>query len=301
MAKRKSGSRARAAKGPSRRQCGAMEVYHRMCEHSAAFRRAQVRIEHATQARLRVAHDAPSGPYKIKVIVHVVHQTDEQNISDSQINSQLAVLNKDFRATNPDRNKTPQVWKGLVGDAMIEFKLEDVIRKKTDRASFGTDNAIKAAATGGADPIDTTKFLNVWVGRLRGGLLGYAQFPGGASKTDGVVILNTAFGTSGSAAPPFDLGRTCTHEIGHFFNLRHIWGDTPDCSGSDFVADTPNAEDANTGKPSYPLISCNNGPDGDMFMNYMDYTDDDSMFMFTTGQVARMHAALEGPRSSLIS
>jgi hypothetical protein len=116
-----------------------------------------------------------------------------------------------------------------------------------------------------------------------------------------VVILNTAFGTTGSAAAPFNLGRSATHEIGHFLNLRHIWGDTPDCSGGDFVADTPNAETPNFGKPTFPHVTCQNGPNGDMFMNYMDYTDDDSMFMFTPGQVARMRTTLDGPRKSLVS
>jgi len=94
----------------------------------------------------------------------------------------------------------------------------------------------------------------------------------------------------------FRLGRTSTHEIGHWLNLRHIWGDTEDCSGSDFVADTPNAEGPNYGKPTFPHISCGNGPSGDMFVNYMDYVDDDAMFMLTIGQVERMHAALEGLR-----
>lgn len=134
-----------------------------------------------------------------------------------------------------------------------------------------------------------------------GQLLGYAQFPGGPSKTDGVVILNTAFGTTGSAADPFNLGRTATHEIGHFLNLRHIWGDAPNCAGFDLVDDTPNAESPNVGKPTWPHVSCNNGPNGDMFMNYMDYTDDDSMFMVTPGQVSRMHTTLDGPRKSLVS
>jgi hypothetical protein len=97
------------------------------------------------------------------------------------------------------------------------------------------------------------------------------------------------------------LGRSATHEIGHFLNLRHIWGDTPDCSGSDFVVDTPNAESSNFGKPKFPHVTCNNGPNGDMFMNYMDYTDDDSMFMFTPGQVSRMHTTLDGPRKALVS
>jgi hypothetical protein len=107
------------------------------------------------------------------------------------------------------------------------------------------------------------------------------------------VILYTAFGVGGTASPPFHLGRTATHEVGHWLNLRHIWGDTEDCSGSDFVDDTPNAAGPNFGKPSFPSVSCTNGPNGDLFVNYMDYVDDDSMFMFTTQQVARMSATLK--------
>jgi len=124
---------------------------------------------------------------------------------------------------------------------------------------------------------------------------------GGPELTDGVVILNTAFGTTGSAADPFNLGRTTTHEIGHFLNLRHIWGDLPNCNGDDLVDDTPGAEKPNFKKPTWPHVSCSNGPNGDMFMNYMDYVDDDSMFMFTPGQVARMQATLDGPRKGLVS
>ena len=127
--------------------------------------------------------------------------------------------------------------------------------------------------------------------QLGGGLLGYAQFPGGPAATDGVVILHTAFGTTGTAAAPFNLGRTATHEIGHWLNLRHIWGDDGNgCTGDDFVADTPNAAGPNTGMPAFPHVTCGNGPNGDLFMNYMDYTDDAGMFMFTNGQVTRMQA-----------
>ena len=108
------------------------------------------------------------------------------------------------------------------------------------------------------------------------------------------------FGTTGTAAAPFDLGRTATHEIGHWLNLRHIWGDDGGgCNGDDFVADTPNQAGPNVGKPTFPRVSCSNGPNGDMFMNYMDYIDDDSMFMFTTGQVERMQACLDGDRAGL--
>ena len=144
-----------------------------------------------------------------------------------------------------------------------------------------------------------TKYLNMWVCALSGGLLGYAQFPGGPSATDGVVINTLAFGTSGTAEAPFDLGRTATHEVGHYFNLRHIWGDTEDCSGTDFVADTPNAAGPNYGTPAFPTVSCGNGPNGDMFMNYMDYVDDAAMFLFTAQQVVRMRTALDAARPDL--
>jgi hypothetical protein len=113
------------------------------------------------------------------------------------------------------------------------------------------------------------------------------------------VILNTAFGTTGTAQSPFNLGRTATHEVGHWLNLHHIWGDRSDCGGTDFVTDTPNAQLPNYGKPMFPHISCNNGPNGDMFVNYMDYVDDDTMVMFTAGQVLRMNATLSGPRKKI--
>ena len=136
---------------------------------------------------------------------------------------------------------------------------------------------------------------------MTGGLLGYAQFPGGPVATDGVVINYLSFGTMGTAKAPYNKKAvTATHEIGHYFNLRHIWGDTPDCSGTDMAADTPNCAGPNYGSPNWPVVTCNNGPNGDMFMNYMDYTDDAAMFMFTAQQVIRMRAALETARSGLI-
>ena len=108
----------------------------------------------------------------------------------------------------------------------------------------------RRASTGGIPPFSPKTHLNLWVCALTGGLLGYAQFPGGPAATDGVVINYLAFGTIGTAQAPFNKGRTATHEIGHYFNLRHIWGDTPDCSGSDMVADTPNCAGPNFGKPT---------------------------------------------------
>jgi hypothetical protein len=176
-----------------------------------------------------------------------------------------------------------------------------ITRTKTTQASFGVDDDVKSPATGGIAPWATKRYLNVWVCTLRGGLLGYTQFPGGPPDLDGVVILNTAFGTTGTAAVPFNKGRTATHEIGHYLNLSHIWGESrfPTCTDSDFVDDTPNQFAPNTGAPAFPQISCNNSPHGDMFMNYMDYVDDAAMFLFTKGQVARMRATLAGPRKEL--
>src|SRR3954463_10943714 len=173
-------------------------------------------------------------------------------------------------------------------------------RPTTPGDEFGTDDGVKSKAGGGVPPKTPNSILNIWVCNLGGGLLGYAQFPGGPARTDGVVILYTAFGTQGVAADPFNLGRTATHEVGHYLNLRHIWGDTNDCSGSDMVADTPNCAGPNYGTPPFPTVTCNNGPNGDMFMNYMDYVDDTAMVMFTTQQVLRMRTALETSRSGLL-
>ncbi len=236
----------------------------------------------------------------LKMVVNVVYKTDAHNISDAQIKSQIKALNKDFRATNPDRTQTPAPWKGLVTDSRIQFKLVKVTRTKTTKSGFSFDDGVKKAATGGIAPFNPKTHVNIWVCALTGGLLGYAQFPGGPASTDGVVINDQAFGSNGTAQAPFNKGRTATHEVGHYFNLRHIWGDTPDCSGSDVVADTPNCAGPNFGTPTWPVVTCNNGPSGDMFMNYMDYTDDAAMVMFSTQQVLRMRTALETTRSGLM-
>jgi hypothetical protein len=300
---------------PRSRSCGTMEVHQRLLRQSPAYARARAEIEDFTlrQVGRRDQVQRP-GVTRIPVVVHVIWKTAAQNISDAQIASQIDVLNRDFRRTNPDVSSTPAPFLPLTADSRLEFYLADVDpngasssginRRQTTVTSFTHDDAVKSHATGGADAWPADRYLNIWVAQLSGGLLGYAQFPGGPTSTDGVVILHSAFGTIGTAAPPFHLGRTATHEIGHWANLNHIWGDDirpgiDPCSGTDNVADTPNQAGPNTGMPTFPHVSCNNGPDGDMFMNYMDYVDDPAMFMFTAGQVARMQACLDGPRSSI--
>jgi hypothetical protein len=290
-----------------------MQEYERLLEESPSFRGNQQRAESLTATVLRTGAAARvlDRVVTIPTVVHVVHRTARENISDAQVASQLDVLDADFSASNADVTKVPRPWVGLVGDARIRFELADrdpagkpsngITRTRTQRTSFGAGDAVKRAKQGGAPAWPADRYLNIWVCTLGGGLLGYAQFPGGPRATDGVVVLNTAFGTTGTAAAPFNRGRTTTHEVGHWLNLRHIWGDTLDCSGGDRVPDTPNAMGPNTGKPTFPSISCNNGPHGDMFMNYMDYVDDAAMFMFTAGQVARMNACLAGPRKRLLA
>ena len=314
MAKTKAKPSPAGAIPPKQRTCGAMQEHQFLLETDPSFRKNQVALEHACQTSLRSAIVARTKPFKITVVVHVVHNpaVPSEKLSAAQVNSQITVLNRDFRATNPDKSKVPPVFSGLVADPMIEFALatKDPAGKPTTGITFTAtaqtsfsdrNNPVKFDALGGVNAWNTKKYLNIWVCALSDSLLGYAQFPGGPAASDGVVILNTAFGTTGSAVAPFNLGRTATHEIGHYFNLRHIWGDTPDCTGSDFVADTPNAETPNFGKPKFPHVTCNNGPNGDMFMNYMDYTDDDSMFMFSPGQVSRIQTTLAGPRKALVS
>ncbi len=295
-----------------RRQCAAMQEFERLLEEQPSFRTNQRKAEEFT-ARAVASGEANRVAKKlvtIPTVVHVVYKNDDHNISRSQIKSQIDALNQDFRATNPDASAVPDAWKGLLADSKITFRLankdpegkktDGVVRVKTDRLYFGTGDDVKRSGKGGSAAWPTDSYLNIWVCKLGGGLLGYAQFPGGPKATDGVVVLHSAFGTEGTATAPFNKGRTLTHEIGHWLNLRHIWGDTLDCSGGDRVPDTPNCEGPNYGTPTFPVVTCGNGPNGDMFMNYMDYVDDAAMYMFTAGQVSRMSACLAGPRKSLM-
>ncbi|MGC1851650.1 MAG: zinc metalloprotease [Solirubrobacterales bacterium] len=293
------------------RACGQMVVNELLAETQPEYRDRRLEAERQTREAIESgeASRVTGELITIPVVVHIVLEEGEGEISDEQVESQIEVLNRDYRAENPDVESVPAVWAGLVTDSNIQFALAEedpegestsgITRTLTENASFDLDNRVKAASTGGTDPWPTDRYLNLWVCDLGDRLLGYAQFPNGPSSTDGVVIHMRAFGTSGTAEEPFNGGRTATHEVGHFLGLRHIWGDKNDCSGDDMIADTPSAERPNTGKPSFPHVTCNNAPSGDMFMNYMDYVDDDSMFMFTAAQVARMNATLAGPRRSL--
>ncbi|MCC4766967.1 zinc metalloprotease [Methanosarcina sp. DH1] len=308
--------REESSEAPTQRRCGAMEVHHRLLAESESYARNRDQIENLALAYKRgLRAVSRTGIVQIPVVVHVVWNKEEEDISDAQIQSQIDVLNKDFRKSNSDISQVPSVWSNLTADLGIEFSLatkdpdghptSGITRTQTSVTSFTVDDKVKSKSSGGEDAWPADRYLNMWVCKLGGGLLGYAQFPGGPAETDGVVITYTGFGTTGTARPPFNEGRTATHEIGHWLDLYHIWGDElsfeDPCSRSDQVDDTPNQANENIGVPAFPHISCNNGPNGDMFMNYMDYVDDRCMVMFTQGQAVRVNACLEGPRSSFLT
>ncbi|MFG3510049.1 zinc metalloprotease [Streptomyces sp. NPDC047821] len=298
--------------------CGTMSAHQELLDTTPDYADNWALIEQAASAfesgARRVSREQV---VDIPVVVHVVYSSDEQNVSDAQIHSQIEVLKQDFRKQNQDVIKVPGIWQNIASDARISFHLATVdplgratngiTRTRTTVTGFAPPdprspdpekrkgNQVKFTQSGGQDAWPANAYLNMWVCQLNG-LLGYAQFPGGPAATDGVVITYKGFGTNGTATAPFNGGRTATHEVGHWLNLRHIWGDRGGCAGDDFVADTPNQEGPNYGIQAFPHVSCGNGPDGDMFMNYMDYTDDAVMFMFTAGQVARMHSTFENAR-----
>jgi len=251
----------------------------------------------------------------IPVVYHVVYNTATQNISDAKLYAQIDQLNLDFTATNPDVGDTPSVFQPT-GNMNIQFCLATqdpdgnpttgILRKQTSVSSFSNNN-IKFNSTGGSDAWPSDKYLNIWVCDLAGTTLGFAQFPGGPSSTDGIVCDYATVGSVNNPGPngsTYGLGRTGTHEVGHWLNLYHIWGDdSGGCSGTDEVSDTPNQAGSNGGCPSFPKISCGNGPNGDMFMNFMDYSWDSCIVMFSPGQATRAHALFQpgGFRYSLLS
>ena len=235
--------------------------------------------------------------YYVPVVVHVVLPNSAQ-VTDAQINSQIDVLNKDFNKTNVELSNSNVYLAGYpigsVANANIEFYVSSIVRKNSTVSTFGSNDNVKRTANGGSSPVDPTQKLNMWVCDLSSGLLGYAQFPGGNSATDGVVIDYQAFGLRSVATYPmysvFNLGRTATHEVGHWFNLRHIWGDMR--CGNDQVTDTPPHDASNGGCPSVTHKSRCSGKPFEQWMNYMDYTNDACMYMFTNGQLARMEASM---------
>jgi hypothetical protein len=297
--------------GYSQRNCASDEVLKEQIKNDPSRLKKMEEIEKQIQDYIR---NNPAGGERmvitIPTVFHVLYNTGAQNISDDQIQSQLTILNQDFRALNSEiPSLSSTVFAGLGADVEINFCLakqdptgaptNGITRKFTTNTSWGFNDAMKFASSGGTNAWNTSNYLNIWVCELGGGLLGYAQFPSGPANTDGIVILHSATGNIGTATPPFHLGRTATHEIGHWLNLIHIWGDS-NC-GNDQVSDTPVHNTSNFGCPNYPHLSTCTGSPIEMTMNYMDYSDDPCMYMFSPGQKTRMRAIVNpgGIRASL--
>lgn len=236
------------------------------------------------------------GPVTIPVVINILER-NMGDVTQNQIKSQIAILNEDFKNGNPNTSRAPGEFASIVADVDITFTLAGINRRTSSKTSWGTRDAMKYAKRGGIDATDSANNLNIWVCEIGGGILGYAQFPGGKSATDGVVIGTDYFGEN-AAGDPYGDGRTATHEVGHWLNLRHIWGDGG-CSVDDYVADTPISNGPNFGCPAYPTIHCSTH---DMTMNYMDYVYDDCMYMFSDGQNDRMRTLFgnNGARESFV-
>lgn len=288
------------------RKCASIEVLQRQLQEDPSLQGRMDEIERNLEKNqnLMKLGRLVNGVYEIPVVVNVVYRTTAENIALAQIQSQIDVLNEDYAGTNTDITKVPTTFTGVkAGNTNVRFVLDQVIRKSTTKTSWSTNDAVKKSSSGGIDATSPTTKLNLWVCTLGNGILGYAQFPGGASATDGVVILNQAFGSrlkysAGYYTTTYDKGRTATHEVGHWLNLRHIWGDAT--CGSDLVSDTPLHNTANYGCPTAGHKSTCTGTPIEMTMNYMDYTDDACMYMFSAGQKTRMLAtfATGGGRNS---
>jgi Pregnancy-associated plasma protein-A/Secretion system C-terminal sorting domain/Fibronectin type III domain len=297
------------------RHCAAEDLFNLQLSADPALANRMEAIErHTAQFARQQGGAQERSVINIPVVVHVVWNASAENISDEQVRSQIAVLNADFRRQNADAAQTPGVFRNVAADTEINFCLaaqdpdglptDGIVRHQTQVVGFGANDQVKYATKDGSNAWDRDRYLNIWVCNLNGSTLGYAQYPGGAAATDGVVIDYQHFGTVGAVKPPFNLGRTTTHEVGHWLNLRHIWGDDRGaCTGTDHVTDTPNQGDEHYGCPAFPAHSCGANTAGDMFMNYMDYTDDACMNLFTFGQKMRMQAlfAANGARSALLN
>lgn len=223
-----------------------------------------------------------NGKIEIPVVFHVIYKRSSENVSLSNLQGQIDAMNEDFNLQNPNRGAMPAEFAGVEANVGIDFVIEDVIRvQNRKKRSWRPNDDMKFSSKGGSDVVNPQEFLNIWVVNYMpyqgGQILGYAQFPGGSWSTDGVVMAAPFVGAN---------QRTATHEVGHWLNLRHIWGDGG-CGASDFVADTPDADGNSRGCPSYPTIECGSA---NMTMNFMDYSDDSCMYMFTDGQKTRMDA-----------
>ncbi|CAN5764268.1 hypothetical protein BH11BAC7_BH11BAC7_13420 [soil metagenome] len=300
-----------------------MQHYNELVAHNPGYAAQRNAFEASVQqymAANRGSMESSQMVITCPVVIHCVYGSAAQNISMNQVLSQLQVMNEDFGRTNADQNTH---W-SQAANTTIQFCLAqrtpagaattglETRQYGSSSTSWSTNDNVKRYSNGGLDSWDPTRYLNIWVCNLTGGLLGYGEFPtSSSSNTFGVVIDYTCFGsnytsygTFSGIQAPFDRGRTVTHEFSHCFNLYHIWGDdNGSCSGTDYCADTPNQTDATSGCYTYPHTDgCSPSSPGIMYENYMDYSDDVCLTIFTNNQKTRMLAVLNtAPYNALLT
>jgi len=305
------GDLSKLANGSKADKCQSMKVLNRQLKENPGLENRMFNIEKHTRTYISFKGKPTkpgnggggttptpyTGAITIPVVINILEDAAHP-VTTAHINSQIAILNDDFNNQNSNTSGVPSEFASLVANADITFVLAAVNRKASTKTTWGTNDAMKSSSQGGMDATDPAHNLNLWICEIGGGILGYAQFPGGTLATDGVVIGSDFLGEN-AAGGVYGHGRTATHEIGHWLNLRHIWGDGR-CRQDDFVADTPSSDGANYGCPTYPTVNCKSN---DMTMNYMDYTDDNCMYMFSNGQNDRMRAifASGGSRVSFVT
>ena len=272
----------------------------RICEHEATF---DLDIEREVESYV---NERAENTITIPVVFHIVWKTQAQNVSDARVMAQLAALNRDFSKSNLDANNTPSIF--TAANPNIQFCLATrdingnpttgIVRRQTTKSSFSgitMSQYVNGGSEAWGNPVmSSCPYLNIYVCDLAGSTMGIS--------TSGIVVIDFAyFGTGSGLSSSFNLGRTGTHEVGHWLNLRHIWGNAT--CGDDLVNDTPRHNAANYGCPSYPHLSTCTGTPIEMTMNYMDYTNDACMYMFSQGQVDRMRASLTstGSKSGVVN
>lgn len=296
-------------------RCGTMDLLQKRFTDQPAlkimFDQRELRLKEIIRERAISGKSLKTtGEITIPVVFHVV-LSRQSLVTDAQIMAQLDTINKDYAGINAGAEKVPSYFKSLFGQSGIQFCLAQrtpqdapstgIVRYSTTKSSFDyTTNQVKHAESGGADAWDTDKYLNIWICDLSGGTLGYATFPDDGVKDEQGVAIDYA-SLPGGSATGFNQGKTLTHEIGHYFNLYHIWGDDNGaCSGSDEVDDTPNQSNSTTTCQTGVVTDrCTTTSPGIMYQNYMDYTPDACLYMFTKMQVARMESAFVTYRSLL--
>lgn len=303
-------------------RCLTDELHRQLMERDPAYRERYTQIQEETIGSAGRLMPLTDTTILIPVVVHVIQPNGIAIVTEEQIQSQLDVLNEDYALLNSTSLSIPSIWLPLAKDSKIRFTLAQrdpagqptngITRSSGNKSVYNLfDPAIYETDSGGQDAWSRDQYLNIWVCPLVGNALGYANFPGSAPLNDGIVINPIAFGRLGTAIAPYNLGRTASHEIGHWLSLVHIWGDDPastPCSGKDFTGpqlawdDTPDQAQPTFRCKTFPALDdCSPSSPGYMYMNYMDYTDDKCMMFFTSGQIRKCRTVLDGVRNSLKS